>query len=107
MKNRQTINVLVDDFSDLRTKHALSDLGSALQDMVVLDVEQLGEKIRHNLQSVAAMVSKCQYEDATFELAEVRFTLAVSRTGEVSLLSLAKGAITGQTGIEFVLTKKQ
>lgn len=45
-------------------------------------------------------------QDTPYEVTEVRFTIHVDATGEVSVMSLAKGAVTTGAGIEVTLTKR-
>jgi hypothetical protein len=45
-------------------------------------------------------------QDTPFEVTEVSFTIHVDANGEVSVMSLAKGAVTAGAGIQVTLRKR-
>lgn len=59
-----------------------------------------------DLSRILADTTAATPPDAPFEVAELRFTLHLDANGEVSVMSLAKGAVTAGAGIEITLRKR-
>lgn len=73
--------------------------------VVAVAADVLKNKIAH-LSRILADTTAATPPDAPFEVAELRFTVHLDANGEVSVMSLAKGAITAGAGIEITLRKR-
>src|SRR4051812_13274173 len=103
----KSLNVLVDE--ELPTaKSALSvpGLDSIGQRVVEISGDVLRASVDGALQSVLSLLSEVSQESETHLVSQVSFSLTFDASGEVSVLSLAKGALKGGTGLQFTITKK-
>ncbi|MBI3242349.1 MAG: hypothetical protein HYZ49_08660 [Chloroflexi bacterium] len=109
MSQKDTIRVLTDDFSNLEVKGALPGLGidKALQVAVDVGRDSLKKSIDEILEEILHILSNAPLESDKLEVSEIKFTLSVNSSGEVSLVSLAKGSLGGQTGLEFTIVKRR
>jgi hypothetical protein len=73
--------------------------------VVNVGADLLKKKIA-DLSRILADTTAATPPDAPFEVAELRFTVHMEANGEVSVMSLAKGAITAGAGIEITLRKR-
>ncbi|MCO7513807.1 hypothetical protein NJF44_09115 [Pseudomonas guariconensis] len=91
-----------------RTKSALPVPGfDALgQRVVELGSDVLKKSIDGTLQGIFELLSEVTDESATHVVTEISFSLAFDASGEVSVVSLAKGSLKGSTGLEFTIRKK-
>lgn len=101
-----TINVFVDDISKIDKKSILPEFGDYIKKSICVDVNTLRDNINQSLESIFEVISNVVVESQKYEVSEITFSLNISSTGEVSLVSLAKGTIGGQTGLSFKITKK-
>jgi len=59
------------------------------------------------LQGILELLSSVTTETSEHVVSEVSFSLAFDASGEVSVISLAKGTLKGSTGIQFKIVRKQ
>jgi len=103
----QTIRFLIDD-EPPKMKGALPVPGfdGLGQRVVELSNEVLQKSIDGALQNVFGLLSAITAETSTHVVSEVSFSLTFGASGEVSVLSLAKGSLKGSTGLAFTIQKK-
>jgi len=103
------LKLLVDDPEKFEIKGALptQNIYEIFQRTVDIGLEELENRVNESLERVLNLLSRATLESNDYEVNSVRFTLRIDASGEVSLVSLAKGSLGGQTGLEFTLTRKQ
>ena len=102
------IRIFVDDLVQTEIKGVLSvpELKTVLYKMVDIDFTVLQQNIGNLLNGILAILSNSTSQSEDFEIQSVNFTVNINASGEVSLVSLAKGAIAGQTGIGFTIVRR-
>lgn len=110
LSEQRTIRILVEDFDDDQSndtegKGALPGLNLGNR---VLDIRRdiLQKRVSRALEDVFYVLSNVTLDAEDFKVDEVRFTLNINTSGEVSLVSLAKGSVSCQTGIEFSIVRR-
>ena len=104
------IKVFVDDdfsLDDIVAKGMLprsSEVGSHL---ISLAAESMKNSIAGTVQSIIDAISEVQPTSCAYDVDQVKFTLAFDANGEVGLMSVVKGGLSGKTGIELVLKKTE
>jgi hypothetical protein len=94
---------LDDSTKGLLPLESLANLGNKV---VEIGVASLQKSLNETLESMFEVLSNVQLENEKFKVDEVKFTLSIDGQGEISLASFATGTVSGQTGIEFTITKK-
>ncbi|MBS1721919.1 MAG: hypothetical protein JSS66_02810 [Armatimonadetes bacterium] len=73
-------------------------------------VEFSSDLIKHNLDdalaSILTLLEAVTTESKTHLVSEVSFSLAFDASGELAILSMAKGALKGSAGIQVVISRK-
>jgi hypothetical protein len=72
-----------------------------------LPTRTLANAVGKLLTSVYTILSQTPLDTEQFEVTEVAFTLTVDAEGEVSLVSLAKGTLSEQSGLSFRIIRKR
>jgi hypothetical protein len=98
-----TIPILVDAPAGTVMRGGAAE--KATTHVVNVTAEFLKERMG-NLARILSDAAESAPKDTPFEVTEVRFTIHVDLNGEVSVMSLAKGAVTTGAGIEVTLTKR-
>ena len=75
----------------------------SIQDVNIADVKRGIDQL---VASVLASLPDETVEARGYQLDEVRFTVGISATGQVSLMSIAGASTSTQVGIEFTLKRK-
>lgn len=103
-----TIKFLVDE-EEVTIKGALplSGLDGMSQRVIELSGEAIQKSMTSTLNGVLKMVSKADIESETHYIAETKFNVVLNASGEVSIVSLAKGAVTSGVGMEFTIKRKE
>lgn len=102
-----TIRLLVDeDLPKMKTALPVPGFEGIGQRVVEISGEVLQRSIDGALQNILNLLSSVTAETATHEVSQVSFSLTFDATGEVSVVSLAKGALKGSTGLAFTIKKK-
>ncbi len=78
------------------------------QSSQILDIEidVLEKNISNCLMQLTEAMGKIDLSESMFDIGSVTFSLAVTASGEVALLSAVKGSVASQAGLQFVLTPK-
>jgi actin-like ATPase involved in cell morphogenesis len=100
-----SINVIVD--SDYAARSALPGVGLPSTKSIDLTSEEMSEKIQKAIKSVASPVESAVSTLPNLELEKLTFTLAITSTGEVSLLSAVKAGVSIQTGLQITLIPRK
>lgn len=83
--------------------------GGATEKAATHVVNVTAEFLKARMGDLARIVSDAAAsapQDTPYEVTEVRFTIHVDLNGELSVMSLAKGAVTTGAGIEVTLTRR-
>lgn len=113
MSTESSIRILVDDVATplgeiLETTQSRGVAPTNLRSRSIdLPTRTLANAVGKLLTSVYAVLSQTPLDTEQFEVTEVAFTLTVDAAGEVSLVSLAKGTLSQQSGLSFKITRKQ
>jgi hypothetical protein len=103
----ETLRILVDEEAPkMKSALGLPGLDTVGQRVVELGGDALRASVGNALQSVLSLLSDVSQENGTHVVSEVSFSLTFDASGEVSLVSLAKGALKGSTGLQFTITRK-
>jgi hypothetical protein len=78
---------------------------SVAKGIVTVAADKLKEQVA-DLSRILAETTAATPPDSPFEVAELRFTLHIEANGEVSVMSVLKGAATAGAGIEVTLRKR-
>lgn len=99
------LKILVDDVLQPTIKGALPLGNIPISTTKVLEISRsaLMKSLEGTLAQVMHLVAEMPKTDRNVTLKEVVFSLAFDAKGEVSLLSVAKGSLGGQTGLTFKL----
>lgn len=101
------IKFLVDRVDEPRSRGMLPDVGGRALDIVVgVSSEGFKKMMGTLISQVASAVGAADLSKAPFDLSEVTFTVNVGTDGELSIMSLAKGSISTNSGIEVKLVRK-
>lgn len=106
MKTITVITDTVDPAPDTTVKSALSLPG--IDTLLASGAAHIEfDEFKKNLQSVVddlvAVIAQVRPNTSGAHIDSVRFSLAVSATGEIGLFSVAKGSMSGTTGLEFCI----
>lgn len=104
------LKLTVDDSMDvpaIRSALPLPGLSDVPTKVVELGADILSSAIGSTLSAIYRVIADLPPAPEGHELSEVRFKLAIDAKGEVSLLTAVKGGISGQSGIEFTLTRSK
>lgn len=109
MHKRRKLRILVDDERKVEAKGAFpfDGIDNAAQKTIEIGVDSLQKNIQNTLNSIFALLSKATLQNDQFEVEHVVFSLCFDTKGEVSLVSVASGSITTQTGIQFTLSHRE
>lgn len=72
---------------------------------ISLKLDGLTAQLTETYEKVAAAIAELPQESHGCRLQTVSFTLTVSSSGEVSLLSAVSGKLEGQAGLQFTIQK--
>ncbi|HEU0047537.1 MAG TPA: hypothetical protein VFQ43_08030 [Nitrososphaera sp.] len=108
-KQGDKLRFIVDDVRKVHAKGMLPgpDLTGVGSKIVDLGVDTVTQNLATLLGSVLTAVSSCPVENDKWNVETVRFTVAMTGAGEVSIISVVRGEISGETGLEFTLTRKR
>jgi hypothetical protein len=103
----ENLRVLVDDDAPkIKGALPLPGLESLSQRVVELSGDALRASINGALQNVLSVISDVTQESESHVVSQVSFSLMFDASGEVSLVSLAKGSVKGSSGLQFTITRK-
>ena len=101
------IRFLIDEEAPkMKSALSVSGLDAMGQRVVELSSEVIQKSIDGTLQNILGLLSAVTAETPTHTVSEVRFSLTLDASGEVSVVSLAKGTLKGSAGLEFTIKKK-
>ena len=108
MEHQRSLRFLVDSFStpDLRETLPPSDFGIPARTAVDVALDALKSSLRPTIAKVLDLFADTPSESGPFEVTSISFQLSVEATGEVSIVSIAKGSLTGHTGIEVTVARR-
>jgi hypothetical protein len=72
-------------------------------EIVELGKEAIRDSIGNALSDVMEILSSIPLQKGLLSVSEVKFTMTLDARGEVSILSLAKGSLSGSTGFQFTI----
>lgn len=103
----EKLRILVDE-EPPRMKNALPlpGLDAIGQRVIELSGDVLKASIDGALQNVLSLISEVTQESESHVVSQVSFSLTFDATGEVSLVSLAKGSLKGSSGLQFTISRK-
>ncbi|AUT74503.1 Pepco domain-containing protein [Paraburkholderia hospita] len=76
------------------------------QRVVEISNDVLKKSIDGALQNILSLLATVTTESTTHKVSEVAFSLTFDATGEVSVVSLAKGSLKGSAGLEITIKSK-
>jgi hypothetical protein len=104
----EKLSFLVDDVREVHAKGMLPGAGISSVGAKAVDIS--ASAVTHNLASLLTRmlkaVSACPVENDAWTVDTVRFTVAVTSKGELSVVSVVRGEFDGQSGLEFTLKKR-
>lgn len=107
MAKEQSIRILVDDFEEIKVKGALPGVAKAAYKAVDISAESLNTRVKKMLEQVFSLLSNMSLQTEDFEVDKIRFVLHIDASGEVSLVSLAKGSLGVKSGLEFTILRRR
>jgi len=106
MTGQKKIRILVDDLDEIEMKSALPGLAGAYRRAVDVELDKLKNNVNSTLDGIFSLLSNVTLETKDFEVDTIRFALHINASGEISLISLAKGSLGVQEGIEFSIVRR-
>jgi hypothetical protein len=106
----RTLSVLVDQEPiGIAARSSVEHLiRSKLPNMIELEVASLADELKHRINDVTTILNNLtEEEDGAFELQTVSFTMAITASGKVSLVSTLEGSISPQVGFQFSFSRKR
>jgi hypothetical protein len=103
----EEVKFLIDRVEDPAAKgmvHAAA--GKALDVVVGVAADSFQRMMATIIGQIADAVTAADLSKSPFDLSEVKFTVNAGVDGELSIVSLAKGSVATQSGIEVTLRKK-
>lgn len=99
---------LLVDAEPLQMKSSLPfpGLGEIGQRVVEVSNNALQKSLDGALHNILGLLATVTTESATHMVSEVSFSLTFDASGEVSVVSLAKGALKGSAGLAFTIKAK-
>lgn len=72
----------------------------------IIDVgsDVIKSKFQETISDITEILANVKMSNEKCKISEAKFTLTFSASGEVALMSIAKGALSGTSGIEFTVT---
>lgn len=103
-----TLRFLVDDVREMRSKSMLpgSTISNLVSKSVDIAVETFTDNISDLLTKMLDAVSSVPIENDKWSVDSVRFTVAITSKGSLSVVSVIHGELGGQSGLEFTLRRK-
>ena len=103
----ETVRLLIDEEAP-KSKSALPVPGLDVVGQRVVEISgaTLRSSIDGALKNILALLSSVGDESAKHVVSEITFSLTFDASGEVSLVSLAKAALKGSTGLQFTIKRK-
>lgn len=99
--------ITTDDKTDSdSSRNMLPSMASVAKSLHV-DEDKLASNFADALNSMYHILDKAELQSSNMEVKEVKFTFNVSSSGEVSLLSVAKGNMGGGMGIEVTIVRQE
>jgi hypothetical protein len=104
----EKLSFLVDDVREVHSKGMLpgSGISSVGSKAVDISVSAVTQNLSSLLTRMLNAVSACPVENDAWAVETVRFTVAVTSKGELSVVSVVKGEFDGQSGLEFTLKRR-
>ena len=101
------LRFLVDE-EEIKVKSALPipGLEEATQAVVEISGNVLKKNLDNMLRNIFELIDTVTMENEAYFVSETRFSLVFDAEGEISIVSLAKGSLKGQTGLEFTIERK-
>jgi hypothetical protein len=105
MEKKNTIRFIVDSEvpSNARSALPLPQFSSIATQSVEITREAACKSFGTAIQDVMEILSTVPSSTHAARVIEVKFTLTINVGGEVSIVSLAKGQLSGATGLEFTI----
>jgi hypothetical protein len=105
MSSEKVIRFVVDDPGAPQVRSAFPGFDQTAAKIVELGMSQLQKSTSDALESVYSLLHAIPLESGAFGVDTIRFTLRVDASGEVSIVSLAKGSLGTQAGIEVTISR--
>jgi hypothetical protein len=86
-------------------KSALAGFNAELTKVVDIGVGQLQKSASDALEGIYTLLQGLPLEAGDFRVDEIRFTMRIDATGEVSIVSVAKGSLGAQAGVEVKISR--
>ncbi len=111
---KKTIHVLVNDIpyessNDTKVKSGRSPLEKILKGgikrAVEFEVDVLCEQLKDNIESMVGLFEQIEDSKNKYSVDSISFSLSVTATGKVALLSVLDGTMVQGTGIHITLKK--
>lgn len=94
------------DIEALMSRRMIPRAGAVGGNVLSMTTDVLNQQVGDALKAISDSVSSVEFLKSPFAVTEVRFTLAIDASGEIGLLSAARGSMSGGAGLEFTLTRK-
>jgi hypothetical protein len=103
--NKTVLRLMVDSQPTPETRGMLPipQLQALSGEIVELGKEAIRDSIGNALSDVMEILSSIPLQKGLLSVSEVKFTMTLDARGEVSILSLAKGSLSGSTGFQFTI----
>jgi hypothetical protein len=106
MENKNTLKILVDDLGGTRAK-GIPSADEVLKIFLIdIDADHVQKNLDATIRSLFSILAKSTLESNDFRVERIDFTLNINASGEVSLLSIAKGSIGSQAGLTFTINRR-
>lgn len=81
-------------------------IGAVSQKIVEVGGEAFRSSVASIVSSVAEALEGVDLSGKAYELGDAKFVISFDAGGEVSIISLAKGSVSGKTGIEVTIRRR-
>jgi hypothetical protein len=109
MSENSSIRILTDGFLNIEKKSAMSlpDLDIVIGCPIDVNIETIKNELKKTLTNVFEILEDIPLESKNFKIAEIDFTLSIDTKGEISLVSVVKSSVSGQTGINLKILRRE
>jgi hypothetical protein len=83
---------------------ALPKLEKISSQIIDVGTDVLKTKFQETINDITEVLSNVKMPNDKCKISEAKFTLTFSASGEVALMSIIKGSLSGSSGIEFTVT---
>lgn len=103
----EKIKILVtDEKPNIKSSLPFPGMEEISQRVVEIGRDAIAKNLEKAIGNVLDLLSSIRTENESHQVSETKFSLIFDATGEVSIVSLAKGSVKGSSGLEFTIKSK-